>query len=84
MTLLLGPSSRIEIRDAVANNKDGDALRKKKRSRTAHKASATRMVGQIETIITGEDPDLARLTLLQLTLKETRDHQEPRYRDELS
>ena len=42
------------------------------------------MVGQIETIITGEDPDLARLTLLQLTLKETRDHQEPRYRDELS
>lgn len=44
-------------------------MRKKKRSRTGHKASATRMVGQIETIIAG-DPDLARLTLLQLTLKQ--------------
>ena len=44
-----------------------EALTKKKRTRAGHKASTTRIVRHIEA---GEEPNKARLALLQLTLKE--------------
>ena len=47
-----------------------EALTKKKKTRAGHKASATRTVRQIDEIVAAEEPDKARLVLLQLTLKE--------------
>ena len=47
-----------------------EALTKKKKTRAGHKASATQTVRQIDEIVAAEEPDKARLALLQLTLKE--------------
>ena len=47
-----------------------EALTKKKKTRAGHKASATRTERQIDEIVAAEEPDKARLALLQLTLKE--------------
>ena len=48
-------------------------MAKKRRTRAGHKASATRTCGQIEGIVAAETPDLSRLTLLRLTLREKLD-----------
>ena len=40
-----------------------------KKTSAGHTASATRNVGQIDEIVAAEEPDKARLALLQLTLK---------------
>ena len=50
-----------------------EALAKKKPTRAGHKASATRICGQIEGIVAADAPDLSRLALLRLTLKEKLD-----------
>ncbi len=50
-----------------------EALAKKRRTRAGHKASATRTCGQIEGIVTADAPDLSRLALLRLTLREKLD-----------
>ena len=42
----------------------------KKRTRTGHNVSASRTVRQIEDIFATEEPDMSRLALLELTLKE--------------
>ena len=47
-----------------------EALTKKKKTRAGHKASATQTARQIDEIVAAEEPDKARLALLQLTLKE--------------
>ena len=41
-----------------------------KKTRAGHKASATQTVRQIDKIVAAEEPNKARLALLQLTLKE--------------
>ena len=41
-----------------------------KKTRAGHKASATRTVRQIDEVVAAEEPDKARLALLQMTLKE--------------
>ena len=46
-----------------------EALTKKK-TRAGHKASGTRTVRHIDEIVAAEEPDKARLALLQLALKE--------------
>ena len=50
-----------------------EALEKKKRSRAGHKACATRTCWQIKGIAAADAPDLSRLALLWLTLKEKLD-----------
>ena len=50
-----------------------EALAKKKRTRAGHKACATRTCGQIEGIVAADVPDLSRLALQRLTLKEKLD-----------
>ena len=47
-----------------------EALTKKKRIRAGHKASATKTVRHVEEILTSDTPDMERLSLLRLTLKE--------------
>lgn len=52
---------------------EAEALAKKIRTRAGHKASATRTCGQIEGIVAADTPDLSRLALLRMTLKEKLD-----------
>jgi hypothetical protein len=47
-----------------------EALTKKRRIRAGHKASATKTIRNIEDLLSSSAPDKARLSLLQLTLKE--------------
>ena len=49
-----------------------EALSRKKKIRAGHRASTTRMLGQITTVLEGT-PDRDRLTLLKLTLNEKLD-----------
>ena len=50
-----------------------ETLTKKKRTRLGHKAFATQTCGQIEGLAAADAPDLCRLALLRLTLKEKLD-----------
>ena len=47
-----------------------EILTKKKRIRAGHKASATKTVRHIEEILASDTPNMERLSLLRLTLKE--------------
>ena len=46
-----------------------EALPKKRRTRAAHKASATRLMAQIGEIVAAEEPDTSRLEALRASLK---------------
>lgn len=48
----------------------GSEVLTKKRTKASHKASATRIVGQIADIVKSEESDISALTLLCLRLKE--------------
>lgn len=52
---------------------DSEALTRKKRIRSGHRASATRILGQITTSLAGTPPDIDRLSMLKLTLEEKLD-----------
>ena len=47
-----------------------EGLARKKRIRGDHKASATRMLSQIDELLAQESPDLAKLSQLKLSLQE--------------
>ena len=47
-----------------------EALSKKRRTRAGHKASATKTMRQMDELIATDTPDMARLSLLCLSLKE--------------
>ena len=47
-----------------------EALARRRRIRAGHKASATRILGQIVSALDGTTPDANRLSLLKLTLNE--------------
>ena len=49
---------------------DEERLARRRRIRAGHKASATRILGQITSALTETPPDTGRLTLLKLTLSE--------------
>ena len=47
-----------------------EGIARKKRIRGGHKSSATRMLTQIDTLLTEDPPDLARLSQLKLSIQE--------------
>ena len=47
-----------------------EALAKKKRIQVGHKASATKMMGKIDSILGAGSPDTSTLSLMKLTLQE--------------
>ena len=52
---------------------DAERLARRKRIRAGHKASATRILGQVASTLEGTPPDTDRLSLLKLTLSEKLD-----------
>ena len=52
---------------------EAEALARRKRIRAGHKASATRILGQIASALAETSPNADRLSLLKLTLNEKLD-----------
>ena len=78
--ILHGPPSRIADSEVLIAYKpytllltptmaEAEALQRKKRVRAGHRASATRIQGQITTALGATPPNVERLSMLKLTLE---------------